>query len=42
VRGGGIEKWHGAGGSGTTKVVVYHTVEGVRRLGEEMGKIVKE
>jgi hypothetical protein len=35
----GEQRWCGAGGTGSTNTVVYNTVEEIRRLGEELGKI---
>jgi hypothetical protein len=37
--GAGGKWWHGARGAGTTKPVVYNTVEEIRRFGEVLGKI---
>jgi len=36
--GAGGERRHGAGGTGTTKPVVYNTVEAVKRFWEVLGR----
>ena len=33
-------RWQGAGGVGTTKPVVYNTVEEIRSFGEVLGKLI--
>jgi len=38
VRPGGVRR-HGARGTGTTKTVVYNTLEEIRRFGEALMKI---